>query len=289
MNAPQSLLARALILCLCASALSARAAQYEFAFLSFPDGGVRWIDKAGARTDAAKPTPSADLFAELSGQDRQLARSAQYKVLVLNGLSKAGWELTQTIESAGDPTYLFKREVAPLAAAKPASATATDGTQIPLTFTGGHDTDPRDHGRPVILIAAALKVPEDVFRDTFTHVTPARGQEPDEAQVRKNKQALMAGLSPYGVTDERLNEVSNYYRFAGFKGQTWRNTPAAGYATVRNGVVTAITLTNPGAGYSSAPKVSLPGMDHLTLQPKLSFSTDLDKNGSLQEIPLPSK
>src|SRR5205085_868897 len=132
---------------------------------------------------------------------------------------------------------------------------ATEETRLPLTFSGGYETDRRDGGRPVVLIAAALKVPDEVFRETFTHVTPARGREPEEAQVRLNKQALMRGLGPYGVTDERLNEVSNYYRYNGSKGQMWRNAPAAGYATVRDGVVTGVVVTDGGAGYSSEPTV----------------------------------
>ncbi|HZK82980.1 MAG TPA: hypothetical protein VFC46_17990 [Humisphaera sp.] len=43
---------------------------------------------------------------------------------------------------------------------------------VPVTLTGGFETDPRDHGRPVVLIAAALNVSSDIFRDAFSHVTP---------------------------------------------------------------------------------------------------------------------
>src|ERR1700761_9224328 len=87
---------------------------------------------------------------------------------------------------------------------------AEDVTQVPLVFSEGHATDGRDHGRPVILIANALKVPPDVFRETFTHVHPAGpgSNGPTDAEARQNKTALMAGLSPYGVTDDRLNAVS---------------------------------------------------------------------------------
>src|SRR5437588_13008886 len=91
-------------------------------------------------------------------------------------------------------------------------AKADEDIKIPLKFDGGYQTDPRDHGRPVVLIAAALKVPDEVFRETFTHVHPAgpgRGG-PTDAEARQNKQALMAGLGPYGATDDRINEVSNF-------------------------------------------------------------------------------
>jgi len=165
------------------------------------------------------------------------------------------------------------------------SAASGDETHVPLTFTGGYETNPVDHGRPVILIASALKVPPEVFRETFTHVKPAgAGQQPEEAQVRKNKQALLAGLSPYGVTDERLNEVSNYYRYNRSQVEMWRTTPASGYATVSNGVVTGITITNPGSGYSSAPTVSVTGLPDVALTATLAFGTDFSKNGSIKEV-----
>ena len=52
-------------------------------------------------------------------------------------------------------------------------------TRAPVVFSGGHETDPRDRGRPVILIAAALGVPADVFRAAFTHVhPPPQGRAP---------------------------------------------------------------------------------------------------------------
>ena len=156
-----------------------------------------------------------------------------------------------------------------------------------VTFTGGYETDGRDRGRPVILIAAALKVPADVFRETFTHVKPAGpGQQPEEAQVRLNKQALMQGLSPYGVTDDRLNEVSNYYRYNRSKGEMWRTTPATAYATIQNGVVTGFVITNAGSGYSSPPTVSVAGMPGVKATVTLVYDTDFKKNGSISKITL---
>lgn len=156
--------------------------------------------------------------------------------------------------------------------------------RIAVIFTGGYDTDPRDHGRPVALIAAALNVPSDVFRQAFSNVRPAsRDGGPTDAEARRNKQVLMTALGPFGVTDDRLNEVSNYYRYSTRKGEIWRNTPATAYATVRNGVVT-ITLAQPGAGYSSPPKVSVAGMPSLSATVTLSFGTDFSKNGSIKEV-----
>ncbi len=158
-------------------------------------------------------------------------------------------------------------------------------SQVPLVFSGGYETEGKDRGRPVILIAAALNVSPEVFRKAFSNVKPApAGQQPDPAQVVLNKQTLMQSLGPYGVTDDRLNTVSNFYRYSRSRGEMWRHTPAEAYATVENGAVTGITITNAGAGYSSPPKVSVPGLSNVVLTATLSFGTDLDTNGSIKKI-----
>ena len=86
-------------------------------------------------------------------------------------------------------------------------------TTVPVTFSGGHETDPQDHGRPVGLVAAALGVKPEVFRQAFSGVTPAKNGKPSPEEAQRNKAALMKVLGPYGVTNERLDEVSNYYRY----------------------------------------------------------------------------
>jgi len=167
----------------------------------------------------------------------------------------------------------------------PSASTSKDTSHVPVTFTGGYETEGVDKGRPVILIASALNVPPEVFRKVFSGVKPAGpGQQPEEAQVRKNKQVLMEGLSPYGVTDDRLNEVSNYYRYRRDSGELWRHTDATAYATMRNGEVASVTITNPGSGYSSPPRVSLPGIDQVRFKVVLAYGTDLATNGSIKEI-----
>ncbi len=171
----------------------------------------------------------------------------------------------------------------------PQPVAALAAGQIAVTISGGHETDPRDHGRPVVLVAAALNVPSEVFHQAFSKVKPAGpGQEPEPAQVRLNKQALMDALGPYGVTNERLDEVSNYYRYSSSRGQMWRNTPATAYATVANGVVT-VTITNAGTGYSSPPKISIAGLPNVTATAKLAFTTDFKTNGSIKEITVSGK
>lgn len=170
-------------------------------------------------------------------------------------------------------------------ARQPAAARLQGNAEVAVTLTGGYDTDPRDHGRPVVLIAAALNVPSDVFRKAFSGVTPARGgEEPQDAQVRLNKQALLRVLGPYGITNDLLDSVSNYYRYSSSRGQMWRNAPASATAIVRNGIVTGFTITNPGAGYSSPPEISVPGAPDLKAQAVLSYGTDFKTNGSIKEI-----
>ena len=165
-----------------------------------------------------------------------------------------------------------------------------DGSsQIAVIFSGGHETNPVDHGRPVILVAGALGVPPETFRQAFSAVKPASGgNEPEPEQVRKNKAALMRVLQPLGITNDRLDEVSNYYRYNGSKGQMWKTAPASATATVRNGVVTGFTIVNAGAGYSSPPKISVIGVQDFDATVTLAFGTDFDKNGSIKEIKLVS-
>jgi hypothetical protein len=171
-----------------------------------------------------------------------------------------------------------------LALAQTSTSPAPD-SKVDVIFTGGHETVGADRGRPVILIAAALKVPDQVFRDAFKGVRPAQtGSGPTDAEARANKQVLMAALGPYGVTDDRLNEVSNYYRYRRSAGEMWRNTPAKAFATVHNGVVMSITITDAGSGYSSAPTVTLAGMTDVHLTATLAFGTDFAKNGLIKDI-----
>lgn len=159
--------------------------------------------------------------------------------------------------------------------------------KISLSINGGYDTDPRDHGRPVVLIAAALNVPPEVFREAFSHVTPApAGQEPDPAQVQLNKEALLKVLSPYGVTNDRLDEVSNYYRYNGSAGETWTRTPAKLAVIVTDGKLTGIKIINGGSGYSSTPTITITGAEGATAIAVVSYGTDFDTNGSITAITL---
>ncbi len=159
------------------------------------------------------------------------------------------------------------------AAVEPAATTT-------VTITGGLTTDPVDGGRPVVLVAAALGVPTEVFREAFSGVTPAgAGNDVSDERALANKAALLRVLAPYGISNGQLDAASNFYRYNGSAGESWPHEPAT--ATVSNGVV---TITNAGYGYSSAPTVTL--STGQTATATLAFGTDTATNGSIASITL---
>jgi hypothetical protein len=177
---------------------------------------------------------------------------------------------------------------APVPATKPAVALAPGERRVAVTLTGGHDTDRRDGGRPVVLVAAGMGVRPEVFRETFTHVHPAGAGSggPTDAEARQNKAALLAGLSKYGVTDDRINTVSNYYRYVHVRGSDnlWRHRDALANAIVRDGKVVRFEVTDAGAGYTTPPAVAVESFPDLAATATLTFTTDLAKNGSIRSL-----
>ncbi len=172
---------------------------------------------------------------------------------------------------------------------KPSSILPPGAKRVPVVFTGGYDTDPRDGGRPVKLIASALEVPEEVFRETFTHVRPAGpGQGVTDQRARENKSALMAGLKKYGVTNDRLDEVSNHYRYVRSRGELWTHKEAKANAIVRDGKILSYEIIDPGAGYSSPPQVTVEGIKDVPAVVELAYGKNLKTNGSITAIKLPS-
>lgn len=163
-------------------------------------------------------------------------------------------------------------------------ACGNGGTKAPVVFSGGHDTEAKDRGRPVVLIAAALGVKTEVFRDAFSGVKPAKDRKPTKEEAERNKEALMKVLRPYGVTDERLDEVSDYYRYKPGKGNLWKTTPAQAFAGLEDGKVARIVVTDPGSGYSTAPTAMIQGMEKLKLKVTIQFDKEFKKNGSISSI-----
>jgi hypothetical protein len=165
------------------------------------------------------------------------------------------------------------------------AGSAAAAVEVPVTLAGGHDTDARHHGRPVVLVAAALGVPTEVFRTAFSGVLPAgAGQQPEAAQVGRNKAALLSVLAPYGVTNARLDEVSNLYRYNATAGEMWPTRTATAVATVVGGRVTSIRVTDGGSGYSSTPSVTIPGVAGAVATAHVAYGTDVGSNGSISSI-----
>lgn len=162
-------------------------------------------------------------------------------------------------------------------------------TRVPVTFSGGYETEGRDGGRPIVLIAAALGVAPEVFRDAFSQVHPAdpnAGPTGDEA--RRNKGALMDALSIYGITNDELDRVSNRYRYVRSRNELWKHKPAAANALVKNGAVTGFEITDAGYGYSSSPDVSVPGIK-APIKAAISFNRDMEKNGAVTSLTVSQK
>jgi hypothetical protein len=159
-----------------------------------------------------------------------------------------------------------------------------DGPAGTVEFRGGHETDPADRGRPVALIAAALGIETEVFRDAFSGVNPAHGRGPSKAEAQANKKVLLDALGKYGITNERLDEVSNYYRYQPQAGEIWKHTPATATAMVENGEVVSVKITNAGAGYLAPPTVIVAGHPDVKIEATIEFTQDLQTNGRLASL-----
>lgn len=168
---------------------------------------------------------------------------------------------------------------------------AADGvTKVPVVFSGGHDTDARDHGRPVVLVAGALGVAPEVFRDAFSRVHPAGVDSggPTREEAQANKAALMSVLGKYGISNDRLDTVSNRYRYVRSHGEMWPAQPAVANALVQNGVVTGFEVVSGGYGYSSTPTVTVPNVKSAPAKVELAFSPNFEANGAVSKITIDS-
>lgn len=153
-----------------------------------------------------------------------------------------------------------------------------------VVFTGGHETEAVDNGRPVVLIGNALGVEPEVFRDAFSGVTPAKNGSPTAEHARANKKILMDKLSPHGITNERLDEVSNFYRYRPQNGELWKHKPAVAVAIIEDGTITGFNITDGGYGYSSPPQVQVAGHEDVVVKAELEFTTDLETNGRVKSL-----
>jgi hypothetical protein len=164
--------------------------------------------------------------------------------------------------------------------------------RLPVVFSGGFETDQRDHGRPVILIASALGVAPEVFRETFTHVHPAGPGSggPTREEAQQNKKALMDGLGKYGVTNDRLDAVSNYYRYPPGRGGRWKTADASANALVKDGKVVSFEIVDHGSGYTMEPTVTVPGVTApAAYKVKLAYTKQFETNGSIEAVVVEKK
>ena len=98
----------------------------------------------------------------------------------------------------------------------------------------------------------------------------------------------MGALSKYGVTNERLDEVSNHYRYRREQGEMWPTRAAQAYAVVANGKIVRFEIVEGGEGYSSAPTIRVPGYADSGALATLGFDRRFDTNGSIRSIALAS-
>jgi len=160
----------------------------------------------------------------------------------------------------------------------------SQATTRKIIITDGHETIPIDHGRPVELIANALGVTPEVFRDAFSGVTPAENGPPSPSHAKANKQILMNKLGPYGVTNEQLDEVSDFYRYRPQSGEIWQHKPAVATATIKNGEVTGISIVDGGFGYSTPPNIQITGHEGVRVKAEIEFTSDLKTNGRIKTL-----
>ena len=103
----------------------------------------------------------------------------------------------------------------------------------------------------------------------------------------------MKALKPHRVTIERLDEVSDYYRYKPQTGKLWKATPAEAYAIVEGGVIKKVVLTAAGSGYNSTPVATVEGVAKTELEVTLKFGKELETNGSIGSVeviaPTPSR
>lgn len=155
-----------------------------------------------------------------------------------------------------------------------------------VVISEGYETDQRDHGRPVVLIASALEVKPEVFRKAFSGVQPSKMGPPSPSRARANKKVLMDALGKYGVTNDRLDEVSNYYRYNRQRGELWKHKPASVTAIIKDGKLTGFRIDDPGSGYSSVPKIRVAGFEKQKIKAEIQFSKDFKKNGRITSVKL---
>lgn len=157
--------------------------------------------------------------------------------------------------------------------------------RVVVEFSGGRETQPEDNGHPVTLIANALDITPQVFREAFFQFVPD-AENTDTDGWKQHLPEMMKILGPHGVTEARLTEVLDYYAGTRAGGATWPLEPAIAWATVKDGKITGFEVTTGGAGYNSPPTVNVAGHDTSGVKAELSGSNSLKQNGAVSGIQL---
>ena len=84
----------------------------------------------------------------------------------------------------------------------------------PVSTGQAKPAPPPIHERPTDLVAADLGVPEQVFIDCFSGVSPEASHDPSVAQQHANKAILLPCLQAENpsITNEKLDSVMDKYR-----------------------------------------------------------------------------
>ncbi|NQZ84340.1 MAG: hypothetical protein HRU03_01360 [Nanoarchaeales archaeon] len=184
-----------------------------------------------------------------------------------------------------DKIITEKKEEEKIVTEKKSNVEIENSITILIDINGGYELDLEDKGRPTKLISEGLGISQEQFQYAFSFVTPAgAGRSPTKEEEEKNKIALMNVLEPLGISNDKLDEVSNYYRYRTEVNKKWRHVEAELYAVIIDGVVVSVEITNKGAGYTSKPSLSIEGFEDVELVPVISFSTHLESNGELSEV-----
>ena len=160
------------------------------------------------------------------------------------------------------------------------AACNADEKKVPVRFSSGHQIGTKDFGRPIVLIAAALGVKPEVFREAFSGVTPAQGRGPMRDEVRKNKAALLKVLEQHGREQRASRRVFGLLRLSARAGEVWPTTAAKAEAIVVDGQIRRIVITDPGSGYCSSPDVKVEGFSEAEFKATLALGKDLKKKGA---------
>ena len=94
----------------------------------------------------------------------------------------------------------------------------------------------------------------------------------------------MNALGKFGIDNDRLDAVSNFYRYPPGSRNLWKNQPATASALVKEGSIIGYEITNGGYGYTKSPIVTVPGMASATAKVEIAYGKDMATNGTVSVI-----